>query len=78
MFQKVMTFGPNSYVEITSRIFNSEEHISIALVGPKNEDEITVSQVLLSDEQLKTLIQYLQEAQARKKSWPDDAPSETD
>lgn len=70
MFQKTLTFGKDSYIEIASRVADGEEKIVLTLVGPKNANEITASQAFLNDEQVALLAAYFTEALNRERIWP--------
>lgn len=70
MFQRIMHFSKDSSLEVASRIFNNEEKVMLTITGRKNEQELTSSSIILSDEHLKSLISSLQEAVDREKNWP--------
>ncbi len=70
MFQRRMMFSENSSLEVSTRIFNGEEVITLSLKAKKNEKETTVSSAILTDADAKQLIGHLQDIVGRNKSWP--------
>lgn len=70
MYQRRLIFDERSYLEVATRIHNGEEKPMITIVGPKNENEITASSVILTKQDLATLSLYISELLQRKEEWP--------
>lgn len=69
MYQKIFVFDRDSYLELSTRIVNAEEQVLITLVGPKNENQITASQAVLTKEKAQELYLALHEVINHKSNW---------
>lgn len=61
MFSRHLVFGQDDYLELASRISSNGEKLLLSLRGKKNNDEITVSSVMLSKQEAQQLIEHLNE-----------------
>lgn len=59
MYQKVIPFDSDSFMEISSRITGSGEQLMLSIRGRKNSTETTVASVLLNEDQAKLLAEYI-------------------
>jgi hypothetical protein len=70
MFQRKLILDKTSSVEVATRVYDGEERIMITIVGPKSEQEVTASSVILTEAYAALLNQCLTDALNRKGSWP--------
>jgi hypothetical protein len=68
MFQQRLHITKNSYIELTSRIFEGQDQLLFSIFGPKNETEAVLSSVVLDDKAVERLETMLAEAKNRKRS----------
>ncbi len=70
MFQRRVYITKNSYVELSTRIFDGKDQLLLTIFGPKNENESVISSVILDDNQAAALNKIMTDAMVREKSWP--------
>lgn len=61
MYRKTIDFDKNSFLEVASRITTGGQQLMLALRGPKNNNEISVASALLSESDVRQLINHLEE-----------------
>jgi hypothetical protein len=70
MFQRKIYLDNESYIEISTRIYDGEERIMITISGKKSDKEKVVSSAILAQEHASLFSKCLSEALERKPSWP--------
>ena len=70
MFQRKIYLDSDSYVEVSTRVYDGKEQIMITIAGKKNESEKVVSSAIMTDSHASLFCKCLQDALARNPSWP--------
>lgn len=60
MYRKVLPFDADSFIEVSSRITGDGELLMLSIRGKKNSNESTIASILLTEEQAKTLLQFIE------------------
>ena len=70
MFQRKIYLDAESWIEISTRLFNKEEVVMVSISGKKNDKEKTVSSALIRKEQAVILLDALKGAIDHKSDFP--------
>lgn len=62
MYQKFIPLSEDSYIEITTRLFDGDEKVVVALRGTKADTSPALASVVITSSKLDELISTLQEA----------------
>ena len=70
MFQRKIYLDSDSYVEVSTRVYNGQEQIMVTIAGKKNEKETTLSSAIMTEAHAALFSKCLQDALERESSWP--------
>jgi len=76
MFQRKIYLDSDSYIEVSTRVFNGKEEIMVTISGKKSEKEKTMSSAIMTEAHAALFSKCLQDALAREPSWPPEGESE--
>lgn len=62
MYQKFIKLSENSYIEITTRLYNKDNHIVLALRGTQDDSPAIASVIIDDKESVNALLEGLKEA----------------
>jgi len=60
MYSRHLAFGQDDYLELASRLTSNGEELALSLRGKKNTEEITLSSVLLTKEEARSLVSHIE------------------
>lgn len=72
MFQRKIYLDSDSYVEVSTRVYDGLEQIMITIAGKKNDKEKVIASAIMTDSHAALFSKCLEEALAREPSWPPD------
>jgi hypothetical protein len=70
MFQRKIYLDSDSYIEVSTRVYDGKEQVMVTISGKKSDKERTMSSAIMSDAHAALFSQCLQDALAREPSWP--------
>lgn len=62
MYQKFIKLSDDSYIEVTSRLFNQGESVVLALRGTKDNSQPAIASVIMEISEVESVAKSLQEA----------------
>jgi len=65
MYQNFIELSKDSYIEVTTRLFNGEEQVILALRGTNSDSEPAIASVVMNMSNVEAAIKSLKEAKER-------------
>lgn len=65
MYQKFIKLSDDSYIEVTTRLYNKGESVVIALRGTNDDSQPAIASVIMDKSEVEHLAKGLQEALTR-------------